>query len=45
MSLMGYTLWTAKQYYEPKAYEYVAENPIIHDDIMDNCIALAIMHE
>ncbi len=52
MSLIGYALRTAKQYYEPKTYAhvlrvagYVAENPMIYDDIMDNCIALAIMHD
>lgn len=52
MSLIGYALRMAKQYYEPKTYEhalrvagYVAENPMIPDDKMDNCIALAIMHD
>ena len=52
MSLVGYALRMAKQYYEPKNYEhalrvagYVAENPMIPDDKMDNCIALAIMHD
>lgn len=52
MSLVGYALRMAKQYYEPKTYEhalrvagYVAENPMIPDDKMDNCVALAIMHD
>lgn len=52
MSLIGYALRMVKQYYEPKTYEhalrvagYVAENPMIPDDKMDNCIALAIMHD
>lgn len=52
MSLIGYALRMAKQYYEPKTYEhalrvagYVAENPMIPDDKMDNCVALAIMHD
>lgn len=42
----------AKQYYKPKTYEhalrvaeYVSENPMIQDDKMDDCIALAIMHD
>lgn len=52
MSLIGYAFRVAKKYYEPKTYDhalrvagYVAENSMIHDDIMDNCIALAIMHD
>lgn len=52
MSLIGYALRMAKQYYEPKTYEHalrvaghVAENPMIPEDKMDNCIALAIMHD
>ena len=52
MSLVGYALRMAKQYYKPKTYEhalrvagYVAENPMIPNDKMDNCIALAIMHD
>ena len=52
MSLIGYALRMAKQYYEPKTYDhalrvagYVAENPMIPDDKMDNCVALGIMHD
>ncbi|MCR2049729.1 hypothetical protein NSB25_20960 [Acetatifactor muris] len=52
MSLIGYALRMAKQYYESKTYDhvlrvagYVAENPMIPDDKMDNCVALAIMHD
>ena len=52
MSLIGYALRMAKQYYKPETYKhalrvagYVAENPMIPDDKMDDCIALAIMHD
>lgn len=52
MSLIGYALRMAKDYYEPKTYAhairvagYVAENPMIPCDKMDDCIALAIMHD
>lgn len=52
MSLIGYALRMAKQYYEPKTYDhairvatYVAENPMIPNEIMDDCIALGIMHD
>ena len=52
MSLVGYAMRMAKQYYKPKTYEhalrvagYVAENPMIPNDKMDDCIALAIMHD
>lgn len=52
MSLIGYALRTAKQYYKPKTYEhalrvagYVAENNLIPHKEMDDCIALAIMHD
>ena len=52
MSLVGYALRMAKKYYEQKTYDhalrvaaYVAENPMIPEDKMDNCVALAIMHD
>jgi len=52
MSLIGYALRMAKQYYEPNTYEhalrvaaYVADNDMIPDEDMDNCISLAIMHD
>lgn len=52
MSLIGYALRMAKQYYEPKTYDhamrvatYVADNPTIPNDKMDDCIALGIMHD
>lgn len=52
MSLVGYAMRMAKKYYKPEIYEhalrvagYVAENPMISDDKMDDCIALALMHD
>ena len=52
MSLVGYAMRMAKKYYKPEIYEhalrvasYVAENPMIPDDKMDDCIALALMHD
>jgi len=52
MSLIGYALRMAKQYYEPATYEhalrvasYVADNDMIPNEDMDNCISLAIMHD
>lgn len=52
MSLIGYALRTAKQYYNPDTYKhalrvasFVADNIFIPDSKMDNCIALAIMHD
>ena len=52
MSMIGYALRMAKKYYEPKTYDhalrvaqYVAENPMIPYEKMDDCIALAIMHD
>lgn len=52
MSLIGYALRMAKQYYGPKTYDhalrvvaYVADNQIIPDNKMDTCISLAIMHD
>lgn len=52
MSLIGYALRMARQYYKPETYnyalrvaQYVAENPMIPTEKMDDCIALAIMHD
>lgn len=52
MSLIGYALRTAKQYYKPdtrnhvlRVAGYVSENPMIPWEKMDDCIALAIMHD
>ena len=52
MSLIGYALRMAKEYYKPGTYDhairvanYVAENKIIPEEKMDDCIALAIMHD
>lgn len=52
MSLIGYALRTAKQYYNPDTYKhalrvasFVADNIFISDSKMDNCIILAIMHD
>ncbi len=52
MSLIGYALRIAKQYYNPDTYKhvlrvagFVADNILIPDNKMDNCIALAIMHD
>ena len=52
MSLIGYALRMAKQYYETETYEHalrvaanVADNNIIPDSKMDLCISLAIMHD
>lgn len=52
MSLIGYALRMAKKYYKPATYDhairvanYVAENKIIPEEKMDDCIALAIMHD
>ena len=52
MSLIGYALRTAKQYYNPDTYKhalrvasFVADNIFIPDSKMDNCITLAIMHD
>jgi len=52
MSLIGYALRMAKEYYEPDTYDhalrvaaYVADNEMIPDEDMDNCISLAIMHD
>lgn len=52
MSTIGYALRMAKMYYKPETYahalrvaQYVAENPMIPYEKMDDCIALAIMHD
>ncbi len=52
MSLIGYALRMAKQYYEPKTYAHalrvaahIADNSMIPDDKMDLCISLGIMHD
>lgn len=52
MSLIGYALRMAKKYYKPETYNhairvanYVAENKMIPEERMDECIALAIMHD
>lgn len=52
MSLIGYALRIAKQYYEPKTYDhalrvamYVADNDTIPKNKMDLCISLGIMHD
>lgn len=52
MSLVGHALKMAKIYYSTETFNhamrvaaYVAENPLIPYGIMDDCIALAIMHD
>lgn len=52
MSLIGYALRIAKQYYDSETYDhairvatYVANNDMVSNEDMDNCIALAIMHD
>ena len=52
MSLISYAMRMAKEYYDEKTYahaarvaQYVAENNLIPDDKMDDCIALAWMHD
>lgn len=52
MSQIGYALRVAKQYYDKETYEhalrvagFVADNIAIPKEDMDNCIALAIMHD
>lgn len=52
MSLIGYALRTANRYYDSDTYKhalrvasFVADNILIPDSKMDNCIALAIMHD
>lgn len=52
MSYIGYALRVAKEFYPKDKYDhairvanYIAENDLIPDDKMDDCIALAIMHD
>ncbi len=52
MSLIGYAMRMAKEYYDEKTYahaarvaQYVAENNLIPKSKMDDCIALAWMHD
>lgn len=52
MSLIAYAMRKAKEYYDDDTYahaarvaQYVAENDMISDDKIDNCIALAWMHD
>lgn len=52
MSLIGYAMREAKKYYNEETYnhaarvaQYVAENRLIPEDKMDDCIALAWMHD
>ena len=51
-SNIAYALRTAKKYYSKDTYDhairvanYVAENNLIPESMMDDCIALAIMHD
>ncbi len=52
MSLIGYALRQAKEYYDNDTYDHairvainVADNPLIPDKLMDLSISLAIMHD
>lgn len=52
MSLIGYALRQAKEYYDNDTYDHairvainVADNPLIPDKLMDLSIPLAIMHD
>ena len=52
MSLIAYAMRMAKEYYDEKTYahaarvaQYVAENNLIPENKMDDCIALAWMHD
>lgn len=52
MSLIAYAMRMTKEYYDEKTYahatrvaQYVAENNLIPESKMDNCIALAWMHD
>lgn len=52
MSLIGYALVMARKFYDTTTYNhvmrvaaYVAENPMIQEENMEDCIALAIMHD
>ena len=52
MNMIGYALSMAKRFYDKDTYDhalrvatYVAENPMIDEENMEDCIALGIMHE
>lgn len=52
MNIIGYALSMAKKFYDDDTYNhalrvatYVAENPMINNENMQECIALGIMHE
>lgn len=52
MGLIAHALKMAKLYYDENNFYhairvacYIVENPLIPDEIMNNCIALAIMHD
>lgn len=52
MGLIAYAMRMAKEYYDDETYahatrvaQYVAENDMIPDEKMDDCIALAWMHD
>lgn len=52
MNMIGYALTMAKKFYDKDTYAhamrvatYIAENPIIDDENMEDCIALGIMHD
>lgn len=52
MNMVGYALTMAKKFYDKDTYDhamrvatYIAENPMIDDENMEDCIALAIMHD
>ena len=52
MSLISYALKMARKYYDKETFAhsmrvaaYVTENNLIPDEQMDDCIALAIMHD
>ena len=51
MSIIGYALRMAKKYYKPETYnhalrvaQYVAENPMIPAEKMDDCINCYLSH-
>lgn len=52
MNMIGYALIMAKKFYDKDTYDhamrvatYLAENPIINEENMEDCIALGIMHD
>ena len=52
MNMIGYALSMAKRFYDKDTYDhalrvatYIAENPMIDDENMEDCIALGIMHD